>query len=209
MTSAAEPQSGLNPSALRQLLARLAADSDAGAREYNVLRERLADFFQWRGAASPEALADETLDRVAHKMAEGCEITNLKAFVYGVARNIALEAQKRQRREREALAELERLGAPGAASEETEAEFACLSRCLAVLPPHSRALIVRYYQGQGRSHEVRTRLAAELAISYESLKMRAYRIRLALEACLRRCLGGGAVTVDHEEPLSGSGSPKP
>src|SRR5262245_16995378 len=97
----------LNPEALQGLLQRLGASPEAAAREYNLLRGKLADFFDWRGAALPEDLADETLDRVAQKLEEGRTVDNFTAFVYGVARNISLEAERRSNRERAAFAELQ------------------------------------------------------------------------------------------------------
>ena len=56
--------------AFDRLLARLAADREAAAHEYEMLRCRLVDFFDGRGAEWPEVLADETLDRMASKLEE-------------------------------------------------------------------------------------------------------------------------------------------
>jgi DNA-directed RNA polymerase specialized sigma24 family protein len=204
MTFTPSPSRSDGPQALARLLAQLGDDVDSAAKEYNALREKLADFFQWRGTAFPEALADETLDRVAQKLQEGRAITNFKGFVYGVARNVALEAERQRARTQSALAEFTLLAASQAAPDDTEGQLGCLRRCLSALPSEARSLIVRYYQTEGPSSvQSRRALAKRLALSYDNLKMRAYRIRLELEACLKRCLAEDAVT--EREPASSLG----
>ncbi len=197
----------LSRQALRLLLVRLSSNPDVAAREYNLLRARLVDFFDWRGCLGPETLADETLDRVARKLAEATPIENFRAFVYGVARNISREAERRRVREVAALTDLRTLGA-GAVAGDAEARARCLERCLRELPEESRILILAYYRGEGRAHlQERKVLAGLLALSYESLKTRAYRVRERLAACLNRCLNPeSGVTNDVSETLSDEGS---
>jgi DNA-directed RNA polymerase specialized sigma24 family protein len=56
------------------------------------VRGRLVRFFEWRGAQVPEDLADETLERVARKLAVGTPIDDLRKYIFGVARFVAREA---------------------------------------------------------------------------------------------------------------------
>jgi DNA-directed RNA polymerase specialized sigma24 family protein len=163
-------------------------DPEATAREYEVLRTRLLEFFDARRAGSPESLADETLDRVARKLDEGESVRNLRAYLYGVARRVALEAEKLRAREWAASRDLRAV--PGRESPEpVEARVDCLERCLRELPAGSRDLIVGYYDDTGLSHlEGRRRLANQMGITYTALKTRAHRIRTRLEACLQTCL---------------------
>jgi len=207
----------LTGKALDLLLARLASEPAAAAREYDRLRHRLLDFFDWQGASAPEALADETLDRIARKLEAGEEVGNVSAYGYGVARRVWLEAEKRRAQEAAAVDALGRLNAPGQAQalDTVEVRVGCLERCLKELPEESRELIVSYYQGLGRSHlEGRRLLAQRLGISYTNLKTRAHRIRIRLLECLQTCTEGKlAVTNGRPEPQSlrgaGRGASRP
>jgi len=179
----------LTREAFEQLLRRLNHEPEAAAREYEAIRRRLIAFFQIRGLLSSEVLADEALDRVARKLDECEPIEHLLAYVYGVAKRLALESMREQGRERAALDTWRALPATDPSAEEAEPRVACLSICLRKLPKESRALILGYYQGEGVSHlEERKLLASWLGIRYGTLKTRAHRVRGQLEECLRQCL---------------------
>ena len=53
-----------------QLLDWLDPDVDQAGSKYEVIRTRLTHMFSCRGCHEPELLADQTMDRVARKMAE-------------------------------------------------------------------------------------------------------------------------------------------
>jgi DNA-directed RNA polymerase specialized sigma24 family protein len=179
----------LTREALGRLLRRLGEEPEKAAREYEAIRRGLLVFFEMRGFANAEALADEAIDRVARRIEGGERVEHPRAYVYGVARKLALEAEKHRARERAAMEAHRALQVVEDAPEAVEARVVCLERCLQKLPPQSRALIVSYYQGSGGAHvEGRRLLAERLGISYTSLKTRAHRIRNALEPCLHECL---------------------
>jgi DNA-directed RNA polymerase specialized sigma24 family protein len=178
----------LTREALARLLERLDGDPEAAALRYEALRVRLIDYFDWKGAQRPEVAADETLDRMARRLDEGEAIERIEAYAYGVARLVLLEHLRQQQREHRATAgaALE-LARPADAHE--DARIACLTFCLQQLPAEERALIVAYYEGAGRLHlESRKALATRLGIGYTTLKTRTHRLRIRLEACLRKCL---------------------
>lgn len=64
----------------------------------------------------------------------------------------------------------------------------CLNRCLQKLPPESRDLITRYHQGEPSDKARRKKLAQSLGIPINALRIRAYRIRAAIEECVENCL---------------------
>src|SRR5262245_36371747 len=64
-------QWSLTHEALGQLLERLGTDPATAGREYLALRDRLVDYFAWRGTHRPDVAADETLDRAARRLEEG------------------------------------------------------------------------------------------------------------------------------------------
>jgi DNA-directed RNA polymerase specialized sigma24 family protein len=181
----------LNQSALASLIERL---GQGDAREYEVVRRKLIAFLDLRGAARPEVAADETLDRVARKIEEGVAIESLRAYVFGVARRVLLESERRERRERivqETWVLLHH--EPDASDAETQRRLACLGKCLKKLSAENRALIEAYHGStRGPARSGREALAARLGLSEGALRTRAHRIRNELGACARRCLAGTA-----------------
>lgn len=169
------------------LLAFLGRDGVAPGEAYEALREKLEAFFRWRGLGGARELADETLDRIAKKLEAGEEIeTTPTRFALGVARFVALEAQRKSQREQPELVEAE-APPPPAGDERVEG----LVRCLERLPPADRSLLLRYHEesrGQPRISR-RERLAKELGIELNALRVRAFRIRGRLERCLGATLG--------------------
>ena len=181
----------LTRKALERLLERLGPDPEAAGREYQQLRARLLDYFDWRGVHRPDVAADETLDRVARRLEEGEPVERVESYTYGVARLVLLEQLRQQLREQRASAAVAQELAQGPEASD-EARIACLVRCLQRLPAEERALIVGYYEGVGRSHlESRKVLATRLGIGYATLRSRAHRLRVRLEAWLRECLEAG------------------
>ena len=152
---------------------------------YEALRARLLRFFRWERFADSEELADEVLNRVARKLAEGEQIVNLEAYVSGVARLVLREAANRDRRRERAL---ERMPEPDPFQEDPAAQD-CLERQLAKLPPADRTLILRYYSGERSGRiENRKQLAAQLGLNLNALRNRALRLRTRLESLVRACL---------------------
>lgn len=178
----------LTQEAFEGLLERLGPDRDSAAQAYEALRARLLDYFDWNGTERPDVAADETVDRVARRLAEGERIEQIAAFAHGVAKLVLLEHQRSRSREQRAAAAVRYEAAPWL-REQDPSRLECLVRCLGELPADARGLIVAYYEGAGRSHlEGRKRLAVRLGIPYATLKTRAHRMRIRLEACLRDCL---------------------
>jgi DNA-directed RNA polymerase specialized sigma24 family protein len=139
-----------DPADLHHLLNWLGEDTTTGARQYIEVHRKLASLFALRGCESPEALADETLDRTARAiLAPGFTFRGKPiAYLRGVARNVYLESLRRHRPI--SLGTLpEAAGLYSAtASDEVESLFECLDRCLAKLPGERRALLLRYYAGK-------------------------------------------------------------
>ena len=70
-----------------------------------------------------------------------------------------------------------------------EPEFECLEQCLDELSSDSRKLVLEYYQHEkhAKIHH-RRRLADELGIAANALRIRAHRMRRALRECVHNCL---------------------
>jgi DNA-directed RNA polymerase specialized sigma24 family protein len=189
----------LSPERLRRLLAFLDPDSERAGSAYERLRLKLIKFFEWRGGACADDLADRTIDRVGRKIEEGEQIRleDPAGYFYAVARNVLREHWGEEKREAAAhrLLYAERSTSAGEARDmaadvfERETRLRCLETCLARLAPENRHLITRYYQGQ-RSVKIANRksLAVALGIPINALRIRSHRVRAELESCVRECL---------------------
>jgi RNA polymerase sigma factor (sigma-70 family) len=167
------------------LLVWLSPDRESAGRKYEEIRCKLIKYFACRGCPVSEELADRTIDRVANKLSEVAEsyVGDRARYFYGVARNIHLEYLKKN------SAPTPRPTLPEPVND-VEEVYACLDRCLSELPPDSRELILEYYQrDKGMKIEHRKELAQRLGIPVNALRIRAHRIRVGLQECLRRCVG--------------------
>lgn len=144
---------------------------------------------------NPDDLADETIDRVAARLAGGELIrTDLLRYVYGVARNVMLESWKKKPLQ---PGHFEDAPSPDLFVAErerrlTERQLDCFLHCLKREPESDRTILLRYYEHRGRQKiESRVRLADELAIPLGALRLRIHRIKIALQRCMERCVSKG------------------
>jgi DNA-directed RNA polymerase specialized sigma24 family protein len=174
----------LSREAFDRLLAALDSDRSAAGEEYERLRRKLVHYFGWQQLRDPEALADEVLNRIARKIEEGAQIEDYRQYAFGISRLLLLENRRAGIRERVALETNRSLP-----SSSGEHPAICLERCLELLSPENRDLILAYYQGEKRGRiEARIALAERLGIDLNALRNRALRLRLKLEQCMARCI---------------------
>lgn len=175
-----------------KFLSRLDPDRDLAGQRYQLIREKLVNYFDWRDCPFPEDHADEALNRVVRKVAGGEEFQDIATYVFGVARMMLLEIARTREKERIAflrLPTLESLVDPQ--SDEQQARVDCLRDCLASLPNKDRELIVQYYEGEGAAKiQRRKALAERLGTPANALRIRACRLREKLGECLTHCLSG-------------------
>lgn len=178
----------LTAAGLAGLLARLDADPDRAAGEYERLRRALLRFFDWRGVASPDECADHTLDRLALKL-QTTVVEDVWSYAHGVARLVFFE-QRRQ----PVFASIDETADRGLTTTmplpdgPDERLRSCMDRCLAELDVESRSLLLAYYEGE-RSERIRSRrrLAERLGLSENALRSRLHRLRERLERCIEAC----------------------
>lgn len=191
--SAKEARRGPTAEAFATLLARLGPDADRAGAAYESLRRALVGLFTWRGAATPEECADETLDRLAARLNDGAPVEDIPRFARGIARLVLLEHWRRPDARRASLEEVDADRHPAADATEDDALRECLNRCLGELPPEGRELILKYYVAEGRTRiERRKHMAEALGVSESALRNRAQRLRDRLERCITGCLRASA-----------------
>jgi RNA polymerase sigma factor (sigma-70 family) len=175
-----------------EILAWLDPDRELAASIYIELRHALVKIFAWNHCADPEGMTDETFDRVAkqvHDLRSTFE-GDPKLFFYGVARNLIREHHKKIKLH----IPIDGVDLPGPPLEEEDEESAglledCLESCLGELSSEKRKLILAYYAKEKQAKiDHRSEMARQLGISMETLRVRAYRIRATVEACIERCL---------------------
>jgi DNA-directed RNA polymerase specialized sigma24 family protein len=181
----------LNQEAFDKLLVAFDEDRDTAGRKYLEIRNNLTRFFDWRGCSFPEDHADETINRMAKRVAEGEQILNHSGYAMGVARLLILEINKGRQREQSALAEIGAAPEAYVPEDDGERRLTCLRSCLQTLSPDNRELILQYYQGEkGEKIGNRKKLLERLGIPVNTLRMRALRVREKLQSCVEECLGG-------------------
>ena len=188
---------------LDSLLNALNPERELAAIEFEMIRERLIAFFECRGCHTPEDRTDITIYRVAKQISDGTKIRTGKPLNYflGVAYKVLHEYWRDPSRKVESLDDpsvQEFLSQDNTKVRETEAlpsaqeqEMDCLEQCLESLPSADRELIIRYYQNEGKAKiKNRKRLAEQLGIQINALRIRALRIRKSLEECVGERLRG-------------------
>jgi DNA-directed RNA polymerase specialized sigma24 family protein len=183
----------MSSTAFDQLLVALHPDRDLAGDQYRQLHHRLVRFFEWQASTTPEAYADEVMDRIVRRISSGESIANLPAYAHGVAKLVALEMRKTRERERVARAELRYVNShelTGASDDdEPDRQRLCFDRCLQTIEPSNREMILAYYSGEGHTKiEGRRQLATRLGTDMNALRVRAHRIRTQLEQCVGGCV---------------------
>jgi RNA polymerase sigma factor (sigma-70 family) len=190
--------------AFDRMLAELHPDGERAGEQYEEIRRKLVKLFEWRGCVHAEECADETFNRVAQKICEGTSIWVDDPYLYfhGVALNVLREYWRSAEQTAKTLEEAARIQGlsvdpedlPLRETEQGEKErlLECLDRCLQKLPPERRHLITKYHQGEKALDKARRmELAESLGIPLNALRIRAYRIRAAIEECVKNCIERG------------------
>jgi DNA-directed RNA polymerase specialized sigma24 family protein len=189
----------LTPDAFDRLLSSFdAGDRERAGQKYEILRRKLLEFFAARGSRAPDEHADETLNRVARKIAEGEAIENINKYCYGVARLLWMEVSRRRGKEPVAFDDEHSASIKYDADDEqarerqreaSERQLECFEECLSKLPPETRTFIVEYYREEnGLKIEHRKAQAAHLGTTLNALRLRASRLRRELGTCINSCL---------------------
>lgn len=173
------------------LLDWLSRDRERAGEIYEEIRQGLIRYFRFRGCSDEDALADETINRVAVKVLSLTANENVETinYFYGFARNIYREYLAR-RREIEFNSALNYASSNHQAHSETEERrHKCLENCLKKLPDSERELVVRYYsRNKIAKIELRRKIAEELDLNAGTLHTKVYRLRNTLRKCIQKCI---------------------
>jgi DNA-directed RNA polymerase specialized sigma24 family protein len=200
--SAPPPSPGFDDISQEQfdrLLRWLDPDREGAGIKYESIRKRLIKIFVCRGSKTPEELADQTINRVARKLPEiQAEYVGEPAHYFcGVASNVFRESLKKDRTRATRLPPL------ATEDEVDEQDYACLEKCIAKLSGYDRDLVLGYYQEEKHAKiDHRKKLAEQLGIGLNALRIRACRIRASLQECVELCRSE-AQQVTKQKPAGG------
>ncbi|HEY6806880.1 MAG TPA: hypothetical protein VI306_25110 [Pyrinomonadaceae bacterium] len=173
-----------------ELLDWLDPDREVAAEKYLQLRQGLEKIFLWEHSLDPEGLTDQAIDRVVKNIQELRQTYtgDPQRYFFGVAKKLIWEHRrfiKNQTTLDDSAAEK-----PSETQDEIlEMRQDCLDSCLNTLKPEQRKLILSYYEDTKRAKiEHRAKLANELGLSPETLRVRTSRIRVSLNQCIKQCL---------------------
>ncbi len=181
----------LTEESLNLFLSWLSADRDAAGRKYEDIRRRLIVILECRKCAEPEEVADEAINRFIRRLPELIKTYSGDPFPYilVIARNVQHEREKKQHLPLpENLDEVP--AEPAATDEVDERVHNCLDQCLSKLEPKSRDLLMDYYLTDKQDKiDFRKKLARQLGIAANALRLRVHRLRNNVHTCLNNCLG--------------------
>jgi RNA polymerase sigma factor (sigma-70 family) len=177
-----------------QLLAWLDQDRGQAGRKYESIRHSLIKIFVWGGCHDAEDLADEVIDRVTRNVPEiaGDYRGDPAVYFYAVAKRVLMEWRRRRPIEKQQQQQPEPAAPEESADEADERErvYECLRECLQQLHDDERRLLLQYYEEERQAKiDRRKQLAADLGLGLNALRVRVFRIRAVLHACVERCLG--------------------
>jgi DNA-directed RNA polymerase specialized sigma24 family protein len=186
----------------RDLLDWLDEGKNSDGQRYVEVRRRLELYFDRKNCVAPAELADETLNRVAKKLEENGEITDVGPlqYCYIVAKYVFLETLRAEKRApfyrplsgtnpSNLNGQSATLLEADPASESKEKIAGCLDDCLKNLSAADRDLLVEYYRGHQRGKiERRAALATRLGLTANAVSICACRVRQKFETCIETCL---------------------
>ena len=125
-------------------------------------------------------------DRVARKLPEIREtyVCEPARYFCGVANHIFLEWLRKRR----PPTVLPPVPAPPEVDEDKERIYGCLQQCMASLSKEDHDLVLGYYEQEKHAKiDIRKKLAEQLGVGMNALRLRLYRIRAALQECVGKC----------------------
>jgi DNA-directed RNA polymerase specialized sigma24 family protein len=171
------------------LLDWLDSDREIAGQKYQAIHRRLIIIFRGRGCSNPEELADETINRVAHRVPEISEHYegNPALYFYGVAQKVYLETHRKINNIEINLPADAQLTSDNH-SDDYSVKSECLEKCLTALSEEDYEIVVEYYTATNLIED-RREIAKKFGLTPNGLRVRAFRLRQRLHKCVKNCLG--------------------
>ena len=190
----------VTPEAFEKMLRWLDDDLEQAGEKYEKIRQKLIKLFKWRNVVPEEEYADITINRVTRRIDESAavEVENPYSYFHGTALNVIREYWRGQLKHKHVEMDAADPAVLSVADAEDEMDrenerraeerrYGCMRECINELPADSRNLIIEYHHGDNKK-ELRKRLAERLGVELSVLRIRACRLRDALQTCVGRCV---------------------
>ena len=177
-------QGGPTKEAFDKLLRWLNPDRDKAGEKYEQIRFRLIRIFASRGCFHAEDLADQTINVILVKidwLSQNYE-GEPGLYFYAVAKKIFLEQLKKKAPPPIPPATPD--------TKEIELQSRCLQLCLKhELTSVEQDLVLKYYECDGPERiRLRKKLAKQLGISLNALRIRLFHLLARLRPCVHNCV---------------------
>lgn len=170
------------------LLAWLDSDRDrAAVILYDEIRVKLVKILERRQCWAADELADETINRVSHKVKDVAPIYegNPALYFYAFLKKVYQEWLRDV--PTDPLPD-DLLRAPEP-DDDVDPVHDCLEKCLQELDQDDRDLVLKYFEKEkGAKIEHRKELAASRGLTQNALRMKVHRINEELRKCIIKCL---------------------
>lgn len=178
----------VNQSDFDLLLDWLDKDPKSAAEKYESIRLRLTKIFYARGCHLADELTDETIERVTKKIPNIVDTYEGDPAIYffAVGKNVFREWTRKPREE-----ELPDKTIIKESNNKKEAELRdrCLTKCMDTISDKQSEFILEYYErDKEQKIKLRKKMADDLNITLEALRVRAFRIRKNLQKCVLGCV---------------------
>lgn len=176
----------MSPEDFARFLESLSPDEEEAGRLYIRLHKKLVGLFGMKGISDSTGAADETIKRAAEKLVGGADVPDMEKYCLGIARNVAKEWWRRERREEGAFRRFLE-GLVDGSAEEVEKIEHVLKPCFERLTVEEQRLLVAYCsipEGMSSAGH-RRQLADEMGITVGALRIQISRLRDRLEECVK------------------------
>jgi hypothetical protein len=184
------------------LLGNLDPEPENAGEKYVFLHSKIVFLVERERHLSSKAeeIADETLNRVGKKIEDKIkkreQIDNINGYAYMVFRYVLKEFRRKFPPEDELPPDIRDEFEP---ENESDPPLDCLDKCLEEdLSKKALDLILSYYD----PHADRKKLAGDLHIEPNYLKLKAYKIRQRLRKCIGKCMKKQSVTETADPDTS-------
>ncbi len=177
------------PDPYEALFEWLGSTREEGEKKYREIENRLFRLLLKRGCTDPENCVAEAIDRVTLKLPELKESYEGNPLWYFI--RVALYVHQEHLHRKEIPFET----VPDEVIQPATIDLAgeCLRECLAHLVVGQRNLVLDYHVNIKKAKiDLHRRMAEELGLTTNALRLRVHRLRSALEKCVLACLNGAA-----------------
>ena len=175
----------MSPEDFARFVESLSPDEEEACQLYIRLEKKLVGFFDMKGISDSTGATNETLKRAAERLAGGADVPDMGNYCLGIARNVAKEWWRRERREEVVFRRFVQSLTDNSTEEVNRIEHV-LKPCFEGLKSKDQELLQDYCSAPEELSraEHRRLLAEKLGLTLRALRIQVSRLRDRLEECV-------------------------